>query len=94
MTNLKLMRLAARMTQEQFAQRLELTRNEVSKLENGWYAKPPRKRVLMSLQEIFGPNWTFEALMLEAPAPSVPPLPAKRRRSRSKSTQGEKRAAA
>ena len=93
MNNLKLLRLTSKLSQKELSIALGLNRLEISKLENGWYAKVP-ERVEAALKQVFGLSWTFEALMLEAPAPSVPPLPAKRRRSRSKSTQGEKRAAA
>lgn len=93
MTNLKWLRMAHNLTQKQLSDLLCLKVGELSKFENGWYAKVP-ERVEAALKQVFGPSWTFETLMLEAPAPSAPPLPGRRRRSRSKSAQGEKRAAA
>ena len=90
---LKFLRLNQGMTQNQLALHLGTNRNEISKLENGRYATVPAS-IEGGLISTFGEEWTFGSLMMEAPAPSAPPLPAKRRRSRSKSTQGEKRAAA
>lgn len=93
MTNLQRLRTARGISQAQMAKTLGITRVELSKLENRWYSKAP-KRIQSELHKLFGADWTFEALMMEAPVPTAPPLPGKRQRSRSKSPQGEKRVAA
>lgn len=93
MTNLQLLRMASGISQTQMAKTLGITRVELSKLENRWYSKASG-RVQSELNKLFGADWTFDALMNEAPVPTAPPSPGKHRRSRSKSAQGEKRGAA
>jgi len=71
MTNLQLLRRQRQMSQKDLAKRLGIAVVDVSRLENRWYTRAP-KRVDKLLKSLFGPGWTFEALMQEVAEP-IPP---------------------
>ncbi len=71
MRNLQLLRKQHHMSQKNLAKKLGIAVVDLSRLENGWYARAP-KRVDKMLKTIFGANWTFETLMQEAALP-IPP---------------------
>jgi transcriptional regulator with XRE-family HTH domain len=64
MTNLTILRKQKGLSQSDLAVAVGLTRQEVSRLENGWIAKI-RPDVADRLRSIFGPTWTFPALLRE-----------------------------
>jgi|GEM_PF-1483872 len=71
MTNLRCLRLCRGWSQEKLAGLLGIHTVTLSRLENGWFARPPAG-VEERIQEIFGGEWTFEALMQAAPSPRAP----------------------
>ncbi len=71
MTNLQLLRITKGMSQSELAQKLGMRPCDLSKLENRWYARI-NSRVFGNIKRLFGTEWTFEALMQEASAPSPP----------------------
>ncbi len=68
MTTLRCLRLCRGWSQEELAARLGVHPVTLSRLENGWLARPPAG-IEDRLREVFGPEWTFEALMRAAPSP-------------------------
>jgi len=68
MNNLTLLRRKKGISQADLAQRLGISRSELSRLENGWFSRV-QPHVEKSLRKIFGPQWSFAALMEEPPEP-------------------------
>ncbi len=73
MTNLQLLRRQRQMSQKDLAKKLGIAVVDVSRLENRWYTRAP-KRVDKLLKSLFGPGWTFETLMQEVAEPTPPAL--------------------
>lgn len=71
MTNLQLLRIARGMSQSELADRLGMRPCDLSKLENRWYAKI-NNRVFSNIKKVFGPGWTFDALMQQVAEPTPP----------------------
>jgi transcriptional regulator with XRE-family HTH domain len=61
------------MSQRDLAKRLGIGHCDLSKIENGWYSRVP-VHVQAKLLKVFGPEWTFDALMQEVAEPT-PPAP-------------------
>jgi transcriptional regulator with XRE-family HTH domain len=59
-------RLTQGITQADLAERLGIPRTILSRLENGWYARPP-EGLNERLHEVFGSKWTFDRLMKRVP---------------------------
>ena len=64
MTTLTVLRRQKGMTQLDLAQKLGITRQELSRLESGWQVKI-RKSAEESLTDIFGNQWTLQKLLSE-----------------------------
>ena len=73
MNQLKLLRQVRRMSQRDLAKRLGIGHCDLSKIENGWYSRVPG-HVEAKLLKVFGPEWTFDALMQPVAEPT-PPTP-------------------
>jgi len=70
MTYLKLLRMNRGLTQRRLAKLLGLHPTVMSRIEQGWFAKPPAG-LDQTLRAFFGPAWTFAELMREVPAPAI-----------------------
>ncbi|MGO9119463.1 MAG: helix-turn-helix domain-containing protein [Desulfomonilaceae bacterium] len=68
MTNLKLLRMQRGLTQREVAGTLGISEITMSRLECGWFARPPGG-IEQKLRQFFGPEWTWKQLMEQPPAP-------------------------
>jgi transcriptional regulator with XRE-family HTH domain len=80
MTFLKYLRLQRGWTQSQLAERLSIHSSLLSRLEGGWFTRPPTG-LNTRLQEVFGSQWTFDRLMQSMPAIVDPPVESEQRQS-------------
>lgn len=71
MNNLKLLRQTHGLSQKDLAMKLRIRVVDLSRLENNWYRRMP-KQIENRLKELFGPNWTAEALLQEVAKPAPP----------------------
>lgn len=69
MTNLRCLRLCRGWSQEKLAGLLGIHMVTLSRLENGWFARPPAG-IEDRLREVFGSRWTWQQIMKQAPEPS------------------------
>ena len=69
MTKLRLLRMQAGLSQRGLAEMLEVHQVTVDRIEGGWLTRPP-KGVDQKLSEVFGDEWTWEALMEDVPKPT------------------------
>jgi len=68
MTTLKFLRQREGISQADLARRLQISRSDLSRLENGWFRRV-QPHVETALKEVFGPEWCFASLMEEPPTP-------------------------
>lgn len=68
MTTLRYLRMMRGLRQKKLALLLGVHPVLLGRIENGWYARPPRG-FEAACQSVFGGDWTWERLMAPPPEP-------------------------
>lgn len=68
MTTLQHLRMARGLTQRRLAAELGVDVALLSRVESGWFTRPP-SRIVERIRGYFGQPWTWEQLMQPVPAP-------------------------